>query len=161
MLSLRVAILLLWMSCPAFSFGQHQPLHWYAFQSIVPLNAEAGKEALQLLRSNTPDSLSTFNDKNDYFSLATSEEVNLNELAEILNEAGFFLIDVTNNKLENHYNVRMSKGYQYAKLFCLNEELFETESPSQVIITPEIRNLLSPGDLERIQTSAIFIIKED
>jgi hypothetical protein len=161
MLTKRLALVAIILFFASFLSAQHQALHWYTFQSLVPLNAAEGKEALVLIRNQTSDSLSTFNDKNDIFSLACKEEEDLNTLSDLLNDAGFYLIDITNPRIENSYYVRITKGYQYVVLYCADPEKFQTVVTGHVVIRPEVRSMLSSDQKALIDSNTVFIQKEE
>ena len=161
MLALRVTLFAAMLYLPQNLFGQHQALHWYAFQSLLPLNAEEGKEALTVIREFTTDSISSFADKNDYFSFATKMEEDLDALADQLNAAGFYLVDVTNPRLENQYHVRTTKGYQYAILFCLEPGSFLAINPPVIKLTLAAHQALSADHQLLIQSNNKFDIQEE
>lgn len=161
MLALRVALFAAMLYLPQIIFGQHQALHWYAFQSLLPLNAEEGKEALTVIREFTTDSISSFADKNDYFSFATKEEEDLDALADQLNEAGFYLVDVTNPRLENQYHVRATKGFQYAILFCIQPDKFTDINPPSVKVTHDVFQALIEEHRLLILANTKFDIQEE
>ncbi|MFM9986011.1 MAG: hypothetical protein ACKVOK_12305 [Flavobacteriales bacterium] len=146
---------------PQILTGQHQALHWHAFQSLIPLNAEEGKEVLQLIRELTTDSISSFADKNDHFSFATKEEENLDNLADQLNAAGFYLVDVSNPRLENQYYVRTTKGFQYAILFCLEPVRFQEIDPPLIKLTLAAHQALSADHRLLVQSNNKFDIQEE
>jgi hypothetical protein len=161
MLAIRVALFAALLNLPQILTGQHQALHWYAFQSLLPLNAEEGKEALTVIREFTTDSISSFADKNDYFSFATKEEEDLDALADQLNESGFYLVDVTNPRLENQYHVRATKGYQYALLFCAEPNRFTQLTIGTIAVSQQVLSLLNPDFQDMILNSDKFILKEN
>lgn len=158
---LRVAFIAAIACLPFHSAGQHVALHWYAFQSIVPLNAEEGKEALVIIRELTTDSISSFTDKSDQFKLATREEVNLDDLMDALDDSGYYLFDTTNPKIENQYYVRATKGYQFAVLYCMEPERFEVLNTSDIVLTQQAKMLFTPFQQEQISASGKFSIEQE
>jgi hypothetical protein len=161
MLFYRIILIAVCLYLPQFGACQHQAFHWYTFQSLLPLNAEEGKEALVLIRENTSDSLSGFTDKNDYFSIATKEEEDLDFLMDILNASGFYLIDITNPRLENQYYVRASKGYQYAMIYCMEPDRFAELTPDIITLTQQAKAALSEEFQLLVANSNRFILKEN
>lgn len=161
MLFYRIILIAVCLYLPQFGACQHQVLHWYTFQSLLPLNPEEGKEVLILIRENTSDSLSGFTDKNDYFSIATKEDEDLDFLMDILNSAGYYLIDITNPRLENQYYVRATKGYQYALLFCIEPSRFNDLNPPLVKMSDQAHQALSEAHQFIIQSSNKFEIQEE
>lgn len=145
---------------PTVAYAQHVPLHWYTLKSVIDIDAAEGKEALTIIREFTTDSLSSFTDKSNQFKLATKTEVDLNLLADVLNDAGFYIADITNSDTHPVVYERSGTAFQSALLFVKDFALFVASDIAEVKITKQEFSALSEEYQSVVLNSGVVTVQE-
>jgi hypothetical protein len=160
-MKLRSLFLFLFYFISAVAFSQSQPLHWYMLKSAVAINAVEGKTILTEIRSVGDYSQSTFNDKSDIFSLASSVEVNMSELIQHLNTLGYFVADLTNGDIYENQNERTTIHFQQV-LFLLAdpENISKANYPIVLELTTNaFENLTASQQQSFLQLGGVILQK--
>jgi hypothetical protein len=161
-MKLRSLFLFLFYFISAVTFSQSQPLHWYMLKSAVSIDAAEGKTILTEIRSVGNYSQSTFNDKSDIFSLASSVEVNISELIQHLNTFGYFVADLTNGEIYQNQNERTTIHFQQVLFLLAHSE--NISKPDQPIVleltTNAFENLTASQQQSFLQLGGIILEKK-
>ena len=137
----NICILLIFASL--LSLGQNE-LFWYHFKSVATINAEQGKNALVIFRINSTSVQSSFNDKNDIFSISAFTPIDLPLLITTLNDHGYFIADLTTDRFHHPYCLIAGYYFQLALLYCHSPQVFiESEIPKIVLTNDEYDALSS------------------
>lgn len=136
----NICILLIFVS--VLSFGQNE-LYWYHFKSVASINAEQGKNALTIVRIISTSDQSSFNDKNDVFSVAAFTPIDLPLLISTLNDQGYFIADITTDRFHHPSCLKAGFYFQLALFYCHSPQLFIESEILKIALTYDEYDALS------------------
>jgi hypothetical protein len=157
----RILVLCIFVHVSLVSSAQHVNLHWYVLKSVAPLDVVEGKMALVRIQQITNDSLSTFIDRDDYFSVATHTPIDWPTFEASMSSSGFAIADITHPDIHHGHYVKMGLSYQTANyLLGHPEELQQANTQKPVLLNQAEVNALATDKQNLIDLFPQFFIRE-